>query len=1327
MSIYRQRILVLLLLLLRCQLLPAEEGTSVFLPDNWKEKGYVLQLKDELQHPDLSWPVTLLQYKLHFGAAGTPVNQFTVINEATGQPVPFQLAAIKENKGKMLEATLYLLSDLPAGAQRRFRLLAKAGIHPSPVNSVQVVRSQEFIELSNGLIRLQLPVGTSRAPKAPVLRFGNGSQWLGNGELPNAFKRAHMQVEAVETGALITSYRISYTFSNSKVYTINIRLSAAMEFAELEESMNGFQPADSLSWQLVWNGLQPAVRYASTRTGIAMKTNSGNQSAPYYHGFLREPMDGYPDSLLTDKHPYQSNDQRNDSTGRLPFHLALYDNWMTWWRLPTAAFWNEQTDAVTIGLFIKEAEKWNDEQYPLWGSKEPLSIKYHWKNNTLDYHFPLVQGTRSVALAAYPHSKDIAGMNAAKKPLAYIEYLRRYYGWISLNKTKDWVLNYEGNDGVQPKYFDAAHAGNKLSLNWLQQSLQNMVTSVATGAERNFGPTPVGARVFYESIAPSFDIHRASMEPTQYKKLRAWFLFMSYVFMDEGLMPMRTMLGGHPNFLMDIKVVPGLSAFLFPGHPQAQQMAQHFEKSLQLNDHYHIRPAVNAWNTQGGRWTENLSTYTWAALRPALRTNFLLHHHYDQKNRLLQPGISELGNWLLNAMTAPRQQSGRRGFPPQGAHAQDFSAGSPDLLRLLAQELVYYDPLLAEHMFWATDSTDKAFEGDREIAPVWKDVLSGTWAANKGTQPHLHTAKFTGYGIVLRSRFAQPDEMYVHLQQIDEGPNYRWGRAASGGNGVIYYYANGKRYSFNGPEDVGDGPFGDVERCTNFGVKLSPGYRQHGTYRSIGRGNLTAPLYDFGFAQSATLYAHPSIANTYRSRSILQSGADYIAVFDDVANNSTESRFSWFTGREDDFPFIYQLTPGVSFTDADLRPSQSSYHKDPAVLPTKGRYYDGKGDFLTIVTHLPNTKVARTTYGAQVQLRDGTTDHVFRSDTIVRYKQNGLVFAGTSGIIKEIAPGQFQGALFDGSELGAGPLRIQMDTGGNTGISFQPVNGGYKGKCQTITDKYIRFYLDGDGKSGLHFFIDGMPVVPQQADNGAIIISFPAGEHHWQWSSTNVIPGIPIITGTSNKSGGFSLHWTGVPGAASYQVQLSKDNGASWRAVAGAIQDTTTLVEGLMNHTKVHCRIIANGNDVQGNASAAYPVYINADPPHCPEGLQAMLQNSVVSIQWGQILGALQYNLYRRVKSAKDTSWQLLYSGPQRAWLHTLPPNAPVYEYTVTAVNGNGESSRSVMCDTDPASILNWYPPRYYRFRRDTESHENGFPEYDPFREDTMPILNYPD
>lgn len=1291
---HHSRYITLFLLLLPVWLL-SQPVTPVTLPQNWKQNGYVLQVKDVLQHPDISWPVTLLQYRIYFGVQGTPLNRFIVTDAISGKPVAFQLADIIEKYGLLQEATLYLLTDLPTGAERSFKLQVNAMQKFSPANKVQVINHAQYIELSNGNIRLQMPSSTAKAVQPPVIQLGTDTGWLGKGELPALWKNARMQVQPLNIGELLTAYKISYVFPSAKTYTVIIRLGAAMEFVEMEETMSGFTLADSLQWQFVWNGVQPNVRYASTRTGINGKG---------------EPMEGYADSLLSNKHPYQANDQRNDNEGKLPFRLALYDNWMSWWRLPTAAFWKEEQQSITIGLFIKDAEKWNDNQYALWGSKEALSIGFHWKNNILDYSFPLVNGTRSVALAAYAHSKDVEGMTRTKKPLAYIDHLRRYYGWISLDKTKNWILDYAGDDGAFPKYFNAAHANNKLGINWLEQSLKNMVTSVANGAERNAGPTPVGARVFYESIAPSFDINRAAMSAGQYKKLRACFLFMNYIFMDESLMPMRTMLSGHPNFLMDIKSVAGLSAFLFPGHPQANQMAQHFEKAIQLNYHYHIRPPVKNWNARGGRWTENLATYTWAALRPTLRTNFLLHHFYDGRNRIVQPGISELGHWLLNALTPPMKESGRRGFPPQGAHAQDFKEGPPDLLRMLGQELVYYDPLLAEQLFWATDSANKAFEGDRELSPVWIHVLQGACAGNKGSPPQLRSEKFTGYGVVLRSHFAQTNEMYVHLQQIDEGPNYRWGRA--GGNGVIYYYANGKRYSFNGPEDAGDGPFGDVERCTNFGVKQPAGYRQLGDYRSIGRGDLTAPLYDFGFAQHAAVYGNNP---AYRSRSILQSGADYIVVYDDVANEATVGRFSWFTGRDDDFPFIHQLAPGVGFAD----------HKDPAVLPTRGRYYDGKGDFLTVVTHVPNIKAQNTSYGAAVQLPNGSVDNVFRSDKTIHYKQNNISFTGTSGFIKIISATEYKAALFAGSELQAGHLRVQLADDTATAIGFQTFNTGYTGSFQSTTAQRVRFYNTGKSKTQLHFYIDGMAVTPKQATDGSITVSFPAGKHQWQWSASAAIPGIPVITGATIESGGFTINWTPVAGAIGYNVQISNDNTATWQTVLTGFKNTTATIERLTNDTKVHCRIVAKGYDTTGEASAAYPVYISARPPHCPEGLQAMKEGGKVRLHWGQVLGAGGYNLYRKERPA--TAWKLVYSGRSALYVDQVPDKAATYEYTVTAVNGNGESNKSAVYDTNPQSFLNWYPPLYNGFRRDTENHENGFPEYNPFIEDKMPVLRYPD
>ena len=41
-----------------------------------------------------------------------------------------------------------------------------------------------------------------------------------------------------------------------------------------------------------------------------------------------------------------------------------------------------------------------------------------------------------------------------------------------------------------------------------------------------------------------------------------------------------------------------------------------------------------------------------------------------------------------------------------------------------------------------------------------------------------------------------------------------------------------------------------------------------------------------------------------------------------------------------------------------------------------------------------------------------------------------------------------------------------------------------------------------------------------------------------------------------------------------------------------------------------------------------------------------------------------------------------------------------VYEYTVTTVDGNGESERSARVNTDPASWLNWYPKAQWKFKR---------------------------
>src|SRR5690606_10002296 len=152
-------------------------------------------------------------------------------------------------------------------------------------------------------------------------------------------------------------------------YRATVRLVAGMEFLELEETMQGFDSNDSLAWQVVWDNFRPDYRYTPNRNGGGF-SDPKNKS---YESVAWEPIDGAPSDSTAKKHPQLPYDQQSRAGGQLPFELAPYDNWISWWKLPTAAFWNESQNQ-SIGLFIKDLEKWDDGEYALWASSDKLSI-----------------------------------------------------------------------------------------------------------------------------------------------------------------------------------------------------------------------------------------------------------------------------------------------------------------------------------------------------------------------------------------------------------------------------------------------------------------------------------------------------------------------------------------------------------------------------------------------------------------------------------------------------------------------------------------------------------------------------------------------------------------------------------------------------------------------------------------------------------------------------------------------------------------------------------------------------------------------------------------
>ena len=263
----------------------------------------------------------------------------------------------------------------------------------------------------------------------------------------------------------------------------------------------------------------------------------------------------------------------------------------------------------------------------------------------------------------------------------------------------------------------------------------------------------------------------------------------------------------------------------------------------------------------------------------------------------------------------------RRVYPPIGAHSEQRMP--PRSLWYLGTCLQRYAPLAAEHAMWASRPTDQDAESAPGNEPPWDDIMYRA-PDNRGTNPHLRSRKHTGYGIVLRAAVETPDELSIHLQQIDEGPNYRWGLAAEGGCGVLYFFAAGKSYSYNGSEDVGDRRDQDTDFCTTFGVY------KNGKFCSVGQNVLSRPFYDLGHGQFGEIVPRegPSeyAAPEYVSRSVLLAGHDYFLLYDDVLD-PIDHRLSWFVRRGSELPTIQLVRGGSAKSSETQRPITSRSHQ----------------------------------------------------------------------------------------------------------------------------------------------------------------------------------------------------------------------------------------------------------------------------------------------------------------------------------------------------------------------------------------------------------------
>lgn len=1312
-------------------------------------------LEDPLDHPFYWWPRTLLAYPVTF-ATPVELDQLELARVDTSERIPIQFSAVERGASGVTAATVHFFADLPAGARREFVLQLSTASAPTQQPQVHEQYEGHNILLDSGVLRVRIPASqnvTGDAP-GPILQLArekdanSWSEWIGSSTLRMTGDTVRrILTRRIASGPLFLTYEIAYEMTGGSIYRATVQCDAGCEFVRLREDMEGLHPDVRGEVTTTWTDFHGTHRQAPNH--------------PFPISDVVRPYEDYAWERLDAPWTYEPLEL---APGELPFHLGVYERAPGNFRTATwSNFWDERSgDALAV--FIDDTERWQDHEYAYEIESTLLEVRYYVRDGSFFWSWPLARGSRSTCLAFYDHAKDKEAMHAMERasqtvrqdgisyhvPLAYSShalFLENRYATLDLNRLKDWVLRYADDAKPGPPLFTASAIDDPSELEQKILGGDYVCTLPISGTRQMCGHGPLPGRgIVNFSPVPSrrilsfwlegYSRCRAAMTERQRRRLTAIFLLMAYVHAGEEFLPLVPMLAGHPNYVADVKANPPAMTFLFPEHPRAATWADMWQKSIELNTRFNTRPAVETWDARGGRWTENLGTYVWAFLRPSVRVSYMLKQH-DGVERLVTPQLAEMAEWLVNALSAPFAgetpqayarlhdldgghawgivapgMAPHRVHPPQGAHAERRIP--PRSLWYLGRCLQQYSPLAAEHAMWAARPTNQDMETALGAVEAWDALYRQP--DNFGTNPHLRSSKFTGYGVTLRAAVDTPDEVSLHLQQIDEGSNYRWGVPGEGGCGVIYYFAAGKAWSMNAAEDAGDRVSEDTDFCTNFGV-----YKE-GQYRSVGMNVLSRPMYNLGAGQYAEIVPRTS-ANAYAApeyvgRSVLLAGHQYFVLYDRVENESLMHRLSWFVRKGDAFPTLLRLRGAEGNRETQMTELETE--------ATSGRWFDGRGDSLVVVSHRTDLQAKETEFGCVVGV-DGAQDLVFQSHEPVHYRQDDVEFAGTAGWIRKQG-GRTEFALFHGTCIGIGDVMFETDDTdlgiGGVITAGEPLRGRIYAPAKTA----LRIHAPAL-PAGTMLYFDGASAQAQRQGT-TLIVAAERGEYQWELTDRMPQPAPTAVERTEMIDGGARVFVRSSAAATSYRVELSEDNGATWTKALEQ-QGTEVVLRGL-TEKKLHVRAIARNAKSESEPCDEYPLYVTKQPPQPPDGLRVELADGAATVSWGEVLGVTEYCLYARAPGEND--FRVVYCGLERSYVDrraviracaatpkdSINTDEGFVAYCVTAVNGFGESERSRAADTNPASWRNWDPKPGERFRRvysfdpETPPAASEFPRYYP-------------
>jgi hypothetical protein len=1297
-----------------------------------------LVLQDPIASENYQWPRTLLRYRVRFERHDVGPATYRLAHVPDGAAVPLQWDEVQTDaQGAWTSAVLCFFSALRAGATERFELAATGTPAAIPTAHVSATKQEQTIVITSDRLAVAIPAGgltALAAPPAPIGRLWAHDRLLATGTMEGKFPAPVTVATFCEAaGPLFSTWRIEYRWQGRLGYVARVKVTAGYDHFEFSENVpGGDQAVADGRFRLTWDGLHPTRRFAANAWGMPGGSlgidepviTDGLAEDP--HWFPPETVEQPAREMIYSLGPFQGNQPRNI--------------------VPVMSFWEPASDGLEVSAFVTDPAQWRGARYSVWQPTPEQNVRFRFADGKLSWWWPYVEGVRTTAIAVFPTATGAAETarvtdryvaqtrdgrrpftgnilyNVADMPLRYGVLLRSWYGALDLDRVKAWTLRYpEPGHGAFPL------------LDGLPDTIERLRDDISHSVLMLY---PLGLNLGVMNIS-----HRAIMPLLQrYAHLRdqctagqraqidALLLLCAYLNNGDELAPLISCLGGTPNMAADSLAVPAEISALFPRHPTAAAWRDRFGKAVALHAFFYERPPLPTVGALGGRWTESLATYHWAHLLP-LTTAALLTKPVDGIRRLAVPGMEARTEWLTGQLTAPidnpnptwrvrwEAPAGRTGlerqFPAHGAHSSGTTTVPPAMLTLLAEQLNTYAPLAAEHLRWIASQVTSTDKGEWATNPLQQAVLK-TLPPDHGTPPLLQSESYTGHGFVLRAGVGTPHELSLHLDQVDAGPNYRWGNTGEGGSGLLSFYAGGKVWTGHESENVGDHTIEDTVGHTTFGVW------KDGAYRSIGANVLERPLLDVGVAQLAEITARqaaPYAAPQYTRRAVLLVGTDYFLVRDDA---SGPGRFSWFIAKDLSFPKLVFLSPPAIRADhwSEVRTRMSRgimrdtprESKQSVVLVT----HKLNGVSLRDRTVQPVPEFASEPIfevrGAGSAPEDiyhvaapQSDDRVFFSRGPLRFIHGDQRFEGEIGVIRSTAHGGHELALLRGSRIAAGPVDLAVTRGAvalsATFTDATEIRGQY---CAPSGSGQLQ--LNFQPAAGAAFYVDGVPVQKLAGGPGETV-DLSVGTHLWEVTSGAPVPPRPVIMRTENFASGAQVIAQPQRGVAKWQVEVSTDEGKTWNPQGEFPAMGEARISGLVSGRKYLVRLVGVNGARRGDPSAAYPLYVSDQPPAAPAGLALELGRGEATASWGEVLGAARYRLLRRVAGSR-TGWTKVYEGPERHFCDrsadAVTPPLPVpleqpsasilYEYAVQAVNENGAGPLSAAVDTDPGAWRNWWP-----------------------------------